>query len=204
MSEFSPASEAAWLDSVPLWLSNFSRYFGPLLPDILQRNWLVCDPEPNLLTRPFVELSSMDKPVAAVEELKALELASGDRWKIVHGEYLTRLINHIDEDSLTFLGIPDQNWDQFWADRRGTKTRLEVEKVAENFCDLAFCNYEGIWAAFFADPRLLARTFFHCSEYFSVLEIEDGVGIFGNWLTRCRSSCPNLPILLAQNESGGE
>ncbi len=201
-TELSPDSEAAWLDALqPLWLTEFSRFFGPLFPEILQRTWLLCDPGAPLLTRPFVDFYGMEEPVAVLDDLEALELASGDYWRIVHGHYLLRVANHLDEDDLRFFGIPSTNLDRFLGSREGVETMGEMEKVAGDFCDMAFCSYEGIWGAFFSDIKLLARTFFHCSEHFTVLEIEEGISFDGNWLTGCRESCPALPILLKRQDS---
>jgi len=203
-ADLSPDAVSAWLDAVqPLWLSEFSRFFGPLFPEILQRTWLLCDPGAPLLIRPFVDFYDMEEPVKVLEDLEALEIAAGEHWRIVRGEYLLRVANHIDEDELIFLGIPSRSWDKFWRCCERVETMAEMKKVARDFCDMAFCSYEGIWGAFFSDVKLLARTFFHCSEHFIVLEIEEGVGFDGDWLTSGRASCPAFPILLRRRERNG-
>lgn len=196
-SELSPHSEAAWLDAVqPFWLSEFSRYFGPLLPELSQRKWLICDPDWPLLNRPFVDFYDLDKPVKALKDLEALEFLSKDRWRVVAGDYLLRIVNHLCEDDLRFFGIPDSRWDAFWNQRHQFGDNPQMEKLASQHSDMIFCSYEGIWAAFFEDVKLLARTFFHCAENYLVFEIEEGIGFDGNWLTGCHRTCPNLPLLL--------
>lgn len=179
------------------WTTEFARFFGPLLPEIQRRSWLLCDPESPLLNLPWPYLYELDPPAAEVEELESLVLASGDGWRYVRGDYLLRVVNHLEEDNLAFYGAPAERFAEL-EDILGEDASLpELEKRAGELCEMAFLSYEGIWGAFFEDPKLLARTYFHCSVCFSVLEINEGVGPEGDWLSDCRRSSPYFPALLA-------
>lgn len=178
----------------PAFASTFSRLFGPIFPEIFQRTWLICRSVINLKEPEFFE---KDATSQAVSELYEQIIDDGDWWRLVTGEFLIRISNHMEEIEATMQGIPKSRLKSFDKDRQGIVNREELKGIAAGYCDIAFDEYEGIWGAFFDDPRLLARTFYHCSELARVSEVMEGVGIDGDWLTRLSFTCPNLPVLLA-------
>lgn len=181
----------------PPWLGDFSRFFGPIFPEVLQRRWLLCDV---IETTPYPENFKRSETATLIRELREMEIhldiENHCRHKYVPGEYLVRIANHIDEDQPSFYGIPRSHWNEFSNSVSGLCSESDIVRMASKFCDIALDAYEGIWGAFFADPKLLARVFCHCNQIFSVREIEDGVGIEGEWLTKNRLSCPNFRFLL--------
>ncbi len=193
--QLAPGSNAELREALhPAFASAFSRLFGPIFPEIFQRNWLICESCMSLEEPEFFE---KDETSRAVSGLNAQILDEGDWWLLVTGEFLVRTSNHLSENETTMQGIPNSRWRSFDKDRQGVVDREELKGIAADYCDIAFDEYEGIWGAFFDDPRLLARTFYHCSELADVSEVIEGVGLDGDWLTRIRFSCPNLPVLLA-------
>lgn len=185
----------------PAFVSDFSRILGPLFPEVIQRKWLLCN---FLWTLDEPEFFEKEETSQAVSELNAKildefdqELGTGDFWILTTGEHLVRISNHLCDSEATIYGFPESTFDAFEQDRQGLVNTEELKGIAACFCDIAFDVYEGIWGAFFADPRLLARTFYHCSELARVSEVMEGVGIDGDWLTRLSFTCPNLPVLLA-------
>lgn len=181
---------------LPAYASDFSRMFGPIFPEISQRNWLLCNAMINL---ELEDLSFFEKEETsrAVSDLKAHILDDGYSWRLVSGEFLVRISNHLWDSEPTMHGIPSSRFHSFNNARQGVDCVIELENIAARFSDIAFTEYEGIWGAFFDDPRLLARTFYHCSELASVMEVVEATGPDGDWLWPCRRSCPNLPVLLA-------
>lgn len=186
-----PDASSPWQEVLePPGLSDFSRFFGPLMSDILERRWLLCEQDMPLIHTALGMLEGTVQGERVWRQLTASTLASGDGWRFVEGDFLVRVANHLSEHDLQFYGVPSHRWEDVQRVFDPAASAAAVADLVEARCDLSMAAYEGIWAAFFESSHLLMRTFLHCSEPYVVYEIEEGLGPHGDWLNRCRASCP--------------
>lgn len=189
--------EEEWIEALePPWLSDFSRYFAPLFPEMMDKKWVAFlgEPGPLLLTPfPYFYDTEEQRRLPQFEALEGMINLWSMPWSIFPGEYLIRVANHLEEWDLALYGLSEASYQD--SDIReqieSKRDPITLQTQLSSLSELAFVCYEGIWGAFFRSERLLARTFLHCSgRDVIVLETKEGVGPNGDWLGGWQKTCP--------------